>query len=54
MYCRNKCWVVILAKPLLELKRPDGLVAILIDDLITKGVEEPYRMFTSRSEFRFS
>lgn len=43
-----------LQKPLLELKRPDGLVAILIDDLITKGVEEPYRMFTSRSEFRFS
>ncbi|EMG45580.1 MTO1 Mitochondrial translation optimization protein 1 [Candida maltosa Xu316] len=43
-----------LKKPAMELKRPDGLVAILIDDLITKGVDEPYRMFTSRSEFRFS
>lgn len=41
-------------KPALDLRRPDGLMAIMIDDLITKGVEEPYRMFTSRSEFRFS
>ncbi|MFO1218591.1 MAG: tRNA uridine-5-carboxymethylaminomethyl(34) synthesis enzyme MnmG [Burkholderiaceae bacterium] len=52
LYVGANAAAAVLGRPPLDLRRDQAYLGVLVDDLINKGVSEPYRMFTSRAEYR--